>query len=433
VNKDFEVPLNAGKALIDSDYGIIKDIKIATSPPDEPAMYDSNVIRNHPTQLSDGHEPEPSEGGCSINKQRAVISAIGEAVERYSSCIYRNEALLQDSYDNLERALDPSRIVSFSPSQIETGNVPKPLYAHGDQLRWIQARHGSTDENVYIPAQLVYLNYDRGEEPFLRNPISTGIAAGIKRSNAVTRAALEVIEREAFMIYYLTKTKLQHIDLDEAEGPVSTLIDELNRAGLDWYLLDARTDNEVPVVLAMLIADEVPTVTVAAAAHPNPESAVRDALEEAIQIRLYQRHLIKQGNSPIIFDDVNREEIITDKRLLGWARKGAPEDIDFWIDSTHRISISKIWEETKSVRARPIIDEITKTSDAYIADLTTRDIEEAGFSVVRVVAPEAHPLYLREGTRYWEETRLASVPKKSGYNPKAPEKAPLNDIPHPFA
>lgn len=433
MSDNIETALKAGEKLIDPDRGIIKDVKIATAPPDEPAMYDSNVIRNHPAQLSDGHEPEPSEGGCSMDKKKAIISAIGEAVERYSSCIYRKEALRQDTYGNIERALNPDRIVSFSSSQIKAGNVPEPLYEHGDRLRWVEARHGGTDEMTHIPAQLAYLNYDSSGEPFLRNPISTGIAAGIVRSNAISRAALEVIERESFMIYYLTKTDLPHIELDDIEGPVTKLADELDRTGLDWYLLDARTDIGVPVVFSILVDDEVPTVTVAAAAHPKPEIAVNDALEEAIQIRLYQRHLINEGNPPIDFVEADREEIITDKRLLGWASQDASQNIDFWTNSDKRTSLSVVREETKSIRHRHVMEHLTDTMDAFFVDMTTRDINQAGFSVVRVVAPEAHPLYLREGTRYWDESRLESVPQERGYQPKAPRDAPLNDIPHPFA
>jgi len=55
--------------------------------------------------------------------------------------------------------------------------------------------------------------------------------------------------------------------------------------------------------------------------------------------------------------------------------------------------------------------------------LTTRDVAEAGFEVVRVLVPEAQPLFT--GDRYFGE-RARSVPRELGYRPR------FDRPPHPY-
>lgn len=429
-----EDALQASADLIDPTYGIIKDITVAQSLPDEPAIFTTKVKREHPDQLTDGYPLTPSEGGCALVQSQAVLSGIGEAVERYCACIYRNESLHQGTYQQLESALDPTRVTNFSTQQRRSETVPSPLYEHGAEIKWVKGERLEDGADVFVPAQLAFLNYDRGAEPFIRNPISTGLAAGMSRSAAIDRGALEVAERDAFMIYYLTKTKLPQIRLDTctATDAIETLIERLERAGIDWHLLDARTDTGIPIVIAVLIADEVPAVTVSAAAHSTVTGAVQNALEEALQIRLYQRHLIEAGSEPVDLLAVDDEAIERDTRLLGWSREETAARLAFWTESPRSTTLSAL-RDAASTDDRRSAARIGETFDQYVVDLTTRDVSQAGFEVVRVIAPTAQPLYLREATPYLDTTRLQSVPDAQGYETALQNAGTLNDYPHPFS
>lgn len=432
MNQSTEPALKAGEKLVNGSFGVLRAVDLTPAPPDEPEMYHTVVERSHPDELTDGHEFSPSEGGGSLDREKAIVSAIGEGVERYCSCIYRAKDLRKETYDDIENGIDPADVVNFSDEQIASGDAPASLYTDDSEIRWVESRRVSDGADVFVPAQLVYLNYDRSSEPFIRNPISTGLAAGMDNVTATIQGILEVVERDAFMVYYLTKTPLSKIDLQETTDSIDLLTDRLDRKGIDWYLFDARTDVGIPVVISVLVDVETPTVTVAADAGIDILGAVRGALEEALQTRLYQRHIISNGESPIRFEDVERESINRDRRILGWSHEDAPDELAFWTESDRTTAVEKIRAETEIDDVTRIPEFVDRTLNLYTVDITTRDVAEAGFSVVRAIAPEAQPLYLREEHRYWDTTRLESVPEQRGHRTEIPENEPINDYPHPF-
>jgi ribosomal protein S12 methylthiotransferase accessory factor len=283
-----------------------------------------------------------------------------------------------------------------------------------------------------VPAQLVYLNYDEPER-VIRAPISTGLAAGMDRRSAVRRGMLEVIERDAFMLYYLTKAALPQIAMEGATSEIRTITERLDRAGLDWVVLDARTDLDVPVVIAALVDDGPgPTASVAASAHSSAERAVRRALEEAIQTRLYQRHLLADGADPIDLSTLSIADIGRRERVLGWCHESVSEKLSFWTESDRTVSLDAISEQSDCRSDTELQQKANSALTFYISEITTRDISEVGFTVIRALAPSAQPLYLLESNRYWERTRLESVVTDSDHDLRCPPDDQLNDYPHPF-
>lgn len=423
----------AAHTLVDSRCGVIKKVSVTESPPDEPMIYTSTVHRETPAQITDGRDFTPMEGGCSIDREQAAAAGVGEAVERYCASIYRADQLADGAYSEMDDAIDPETVVTFSPDQQPGLAERSDLYADGDRIRWVSASRQPDREAVAVPAQLVYLNYDEPAESVIRAPISTGLAAGTDRAGAVRRGMLEIIERDAFMLYYLTKAELPQIEIERATGEIRTIAERLDRAGLDWVVLDARTDLDIPVVIAVLVDDGPgPTVSVAASAHTAAETAVRRALEEAIQTRLYQRYLLVTGAEPIDLATLPMADIGRKERILGWCHESVTEKLSFWTESDQIVSLGAISEQS-DCRSDT---ELQQTADSeltfYISDITTRDIAEVGFTVIRALAPSAQPLYLLEQNRYWERTRLKSVLENCGHEVRCPPDDGLNDYPHPF-
>ncbi|MBX0302703.1 YcaO-like family protein [Haloarcula salinisoli] len=422
--------LQAGQALTDEAIGVFSGIRTGSSPPDEPRVHTAAVNRAHPTSLTDGVTVPPSEGGCALDPDAALASAIGEGVERYCAAIYRNSDLRESTYGALNSAIDPSSVVNFAPAQRDAGTVPSPLYRDGDEIRWVEGERLSDGTAVYVPAQLVYLSYDMRDVPFIRAPISTGLAAGLDREAAVRRGLLEIVERDAFMIHYLTRSPLPTLRVENRDGPVGRLLDRIGRAGLTWHLLDARTDIGIPVVIAVLVDPHgTPAVTVAASARPDARAAVQAALEEAIQTRLYQQHL---GATSAPEGAPEGADIDRESRLRAWSEPGSAADLDFWTETDATMTLAELDAETAALDADGVRATVGQKWDVSVVDVTTRDVAETGFEVVRVVAPAAHPLYLRETRRYWEMSRLATVPVACGYREEPPTQSDLTGQPHPF-
>lgn len=432
MERDIDDPLEAAGKLTDPKYGIIKDIELALSIPSEPTLFSAVVHRSHPSELTDGYPLSPDEGGCSLNRKKAVVSGVGEAVERYCACIYRDTELRQDPYNEVSRALNPDKILNFHPAQLGTVGELTDGYCV-DKISWIKGQQVTTGEEVWIPAQLAYLNYDRGEEPLIRNPISTGLAAGMDQRDALIAGSLEVLERDAFMIYYLTETQLPTVIPHNPPKNVDKLINRLEKAGLDWMLLDARTDVNVPIIIAILMAEEPPVVSVGAGASDTVASAVSDAIEEAIQYRLYQRSEMGSGTSPINLRNMCPHDILREARIMGWAHESAREHLQFWTESEQSISFKNMSQESNIQDSSKVLDIISDTFEHYIIKLTTDSVASTGFSVARAIIPEAHPLYLRESTPYLDTTRINTVLQSQGIGRQVKDPQELNDYPHPFS
>jgi ribosomal protein S12 methylthiotransferase accessory factor len=69
---------------------------------------------------------------------------------------------------------------------------------------------------------------------------------------------------------------------------------------------------------------------------------------------------------------------------------------------------------------------------AYAADVTTADVRDAGFHVVRVIAPELCQLDVVERARFLGGSRLYRAAYEAGLVPRPLTPADLNADPHPF-
>lgn len=410
--------------------GIITGIRQVPVPPGEPAIESYVVDRAEFAPVTDGTPMAHNEGGCGFDREAALVATYGEAVERYCGCVYREESFRVASYADLdEPALDPTAVVNFSPRQRAAMGGVESLCGIDDELSWTAGENLATGAKTHIPAQLVYLSYPTSAEPFVRNPISTGLAAGSSRAMAIRNGLCEVIERDAFMLWYLTETELPVIDPETAPPRLRRLVDRVTAHGLELILLDATTDLGVPVAIALVVDREHrPAVTVAAASGPDGTAVLESALEEVIQTRLWGVRQLDLEGSP----EIPPAEITSyTERGLFWSTHDRLADLDFWIDSDRETTVDEFAADEPS--SKEIVDRVTAAGyDCYGVDVTTRDIAGLGFTVQRVIAPRLQPLYLLERLRYFGGQRLFEVPVEMDYCTTPPTEASLNTVPHPF-
>jgi ribosomal protein S12 methylthiotransferase accessory factor len=411
--------------------GIITGLRRVPVPPGEPAIENYVVDREDFTPFTDGEAMAHEEGGCAFTEEDALIAAYGEAIERYCGCVFRQEAFRTASYSDLaEPAIDPTAVVNFSLQQQESMDEAGSLCGVDDQLSWVVGKNLDSGAETYVPAQLVYLSYPPTAEPFIRNPISTGLATGSSRNMAIHNGLSELVERDAFMTYYLTKTALPIIDPTTAPPRIQRLVDRVTGHGLELTLLDGTTDLGVPVAIAVLVDRESsPAITVAAAGGSDATDVIESALEEVVQTRLWTISLLEDTDrSP---EDLALEGINSyAERGLLWSVQNRISDLEFWIESNRGTTVD---EFEADLTGSEIVDRVTAAGyDCYAVDVTTREISKLGFSVQRVIAPRLQPLYLLERLRYFGGDRLSEVPVDMGYRETPLPEAMLNTVPHPF-
>lgn len=421
--------------------GILGDIKKLEKIPDEPFLfrYVSSPVGIH------------ASGSDFLNERTAFFKALGESAERYlwrnSNLFYRDELVCSSAKKLDDRTLDISTLAGFSQEQKEKNEC-----LHFDKntiFGWIPTKSLISGKKIYSPVQLFSARYFSEKvrtprcmnkfEPMLRWSITTGLSTGSNFSHALAKGILEIVERDAFMMTYLNKISPPVVDLDdllEQDKDLAKIVRQIRRYYLDLHVLKLPTDFGVEVFAAVIIdpTGEGPAFTIGASADFDTKTCILDAASEALAVRMSIKNTFRQ---PV---DANRIDRMG--RILYWAKGENLDKIEFLYSGEkmkidlalpQNIFVTKHDPGKTEIDWKKALGNLVsrlkkKKYEAVFAELTTKEVAEAGFRCVRVVIPELQPMHLEEALPYLEGKRLHEVPERLGYEP-ANE---LNKYPHPF-
>ena len=430
---------------------IIKQvIKIPRIYYDEPSIinYQVNTPCKQPdiTVYSDGVGTITNSGGADFkNEEKAIMKAVGEGLERFCLCIYREKNLLLSAYNQIsKKALNPLSFAGISPSQ-RNANLRLKI-DENSIFRWVEGFSLYNNKKVLIPAQLVYIGYKYHEkEPIIQQQISTGAAAAPFFNEALYRGICEAVERDSFMIAYLNKLSLPIIDLDiiDDENLQKLLKDFKERYNLELYVIDITTDISLPSMMAIIIdrTGVGHSIHIGNSTNLNIKDAILGAVSEVVRGRISFQGT-KFSESPLkermgaLKSDPNKITTFTD-RLLFWALPEMLGGIDFFFKGPKkRFSQEELskYQDTPSGEKLKIVLNLLKQNniDIYGVDITLPQIREEGIFIAKVVSPQLQPLYLNEAIKHSWGERLFKMPVKLGYREKPLSENELNNLPHPF-
>lgn len=426
--------INRSLNLVNSTKGPIFSLNRYPRYNDEPYTYQYGAW--HGIGYSLNNEIVEYSGGISFDKHKAIIKALGEGLERYCLSCYKREDLIYDVEDRVNNSIPIKSFVGVSEKQMENPqyNIFKSGYLN--KFWWTKGYSLTQNRFVSIPAQLIYVPYEYKNEAVIRLPITTGAALGSTLLGAVSRGLLEVIERDAFMIYYLNKLNPPHINMDNGfDKRLKVISDTFRKYNLELHVLDITTDVPVTSIMAIII-DKTgwgPAVSVGLKASVDFFQGVLGAIEEAEQVRIWIRDEMfnKQSNknsTKKINGFINLEE-----RGLFWAKVGAEKHLSFFFKNSDSIPFSKPQKIKRINTFEHLIDYFTanKIEVAY-KEVTQPEVRKQGFRAVKVVVPSFQPLFLTEDIKYLGSDRLRKVPFILGYRDRPTLESEFNDYPHPF-
>jgi len=415
-----------------SDYPeIVKTANKLASYNDEPKLYRYAI--NFKDKFDSENSEEAGAAGISFNKKRALLKVLGETVERYSLSGNNNKKFIKESYENLDNLhksiISLEEITSFSKGKSQIEKLKKT------KINWVKGKSLISDENVLIPAQLIYVPYVyQYSEPTLRFLISTGAAAGSSLEGALYRGICEVIERDAFMIHYLNKLSSPRIDLSSiGSGVINNILRSLKRYKLEINVFDLTTDLQVPVFAAITI-DRTgfgSSISVGLKAGFDIEEDIIGAIEESLMVRSWVR-------DKFIYMDPNYKRtgkiVSVEDRAHFWFPVTAMKHIDFWLKSKNFKKIDISHKKNSDINdLKKIIKFLMKKNiEAFYVNIADKKVTKYGFSVIKAVIPKLQPLYLDERDSYLKSERLFNVPIRMGFLQTPRRKEQLNKIPHPF-
>ena len=237
-----------------------------------------------------------SAGGKGVLPAQARVSALAEAIERYSGEFQGDEALVSASYRALAgEAIHPNTCMLFSESQyavrdeINAGEsaletIPEPLDETAE-IEWCPVWPLDGGAVRYLPA--TYCFYDAGEEGArFASADSNGCAAGACREEAILQGFLELVERDAVAMWWYNRVRRPPVELASFQ---QSFFDEMvayhRSINRDVWVLDLTTDLRIPVFAAVSRRTDknAEDILIGFGAHLDARIGIQRALTEVNQ------------------------------------------------------------------------------------------------------------------------------------------------------
>lgn len=426
--------------LVDSRVGIINQI---VENPKEAGMPDFFHYYSTACNTSAfGKQPNfTHNGGASAAREIALAKAMGESIERYCSALYDYEDMPLETYRSAPFiCVSPEKFALYSPQQYARQGFPYVPFKENTLVRWVPATDPMTREHWHIPAAMVYVPYfysdKRAGAPIVQ-PISTGLACHSSYDEAAVSGACEIIERDAFTIFWQARLNPPQIMQETLSDHNYGLIERFEEVGSRVTLMDITMDLGVPTILSIASSGSTasPALCFAASCSMDPEAAARKSLEELAHTRRYCC-LVKKYLPPVVSQPPDYEDIFDQRGHLGfWSNCDHLHLADYMFSSEERLSFDEIKNlatgdpSTDLSRLCSMVKEIGH--HLLVSDVTTPDISELGLSVLHSIIPGFNPLYMGYQLRALGGKRLWTVPQKLGYKGVSQESGD-NSLPHPY-
>jgi ribosomal protein S12 methylthiotransferase accessory factor len=435
-----EEMLTRARRIVSPRAGIVSRVVLRELAADDPRVYWAASTPGSLVPIAD--RPALNNGdAASVDPDRAVLKALGESVERYCSALYDERELRLAAYDEVpDAAAPPESFALFSEGQHRTPGFPIAPFTRETRVCWVRGHSLVHDRPTWVPAAFVYVPYRcaPGEAP-IRDFISTGLAAGPTLASAAYRAIAEAVERDAFMIVWQNRLPRPHIELVGVRDP---FVQELLRAfdgvpvRLSAVLLTLDIDVSVVLVVVASESGRPPLTVLGLGADLSPRRALAAALEEAALGFVAYRRLI--AHSPEYWPEPGYRDVVDlERHALAHAVDAALRpSMDFLALPSTTVPLDALPDrssESAPDNLRTVVDAVAAVGlDVVAVDLTTPDVDDAGFKVVRCVVPGLQPLDTNHTQQHLGGRRLYEVPYRLGLVPRPRSEDELNPDPHPF-
>lgn len=377
-----------------------------------------------------------------LQKKSAYWAAIGEACERYASCIVDPANFYIGSYLDLSfsglNPIKPDRWALFDEQQY--GAIPYQKFTQDTQIAWTDAENLTRREDCLVPACLSYLSHPEiftaHDAQIIGNAVSTGTACSYSRADAMVRGICEIIERDAFIITWRNKLSAPRVIIDESSSIFQTFAEKFQRTGLEYYLFYTTLDIKIPSFFGILLdkRDKDTRLIVGGAAHLDADVAVLKTLTELVQ-GLKWLDSMRNNSVNLIKTDIRDIRSFED-RFKFYSSTFLPHVFEFLLSNKCSVNLSDL----KSCRAlmaesslnlcKQILAE--RNMDVIGIDLTSGDLECCGLYVVKMLIPEMQPLEGDYQAQFLGGKRWKEVPVNLGMTQKPLNIEDINPWPHPY-
>ena len=203
-------------------------------------------------------------GGGSFGKgstaEQGEASALMEAIERYTGIFQGDEIRVTRRLTDFPSAevIHPNKVLLFSDAQYRQGQSPTPdpdepqrplPFDRSAEIEWSPVWSLRDKRFKYLPTTLLYFFY-RGPAAFLAD--SNGCAAGNTLEEAILQGFLELVERDAYAIWWYNRLQRPQVDLRQFDDSyIRDAQNQLAESGRRLWVLDVTSDLGIPTFVAI--------------------------------------------------------------------------------------------------------------------------------------------------------------------------------------
>lgn len=218
--------------------------------------------------------------GRSDDPQLALRKAEAEGWERLAWVSPANYEVAR--FADMPAAMDPRVLVAYSARQYAQKSFPCVPFSLRRKYLWVKAMDAESGKVRSVIADCLYGHAAlplRFQKTAFTRASTSGMAAGTSQQDALCRATLELIERDAFVCAWIGRRTPKMVKSSSLPQSAGARIAALNLAGFRIVVSDVSTD-WVPVVSVFAQSDQLPLTAITAAAHFSAEQALDKALDE---------------------------------------------------------------------------------------------------------------------------------------------------------
>lgn len=369
---------------------------------------------------------EGSSFGKGSTAEQGEASALMEAIERYSGVFQGDEIRTTKRFDDFpaEEAIRPNDVLLFSEEQYRRGLSPIPshddepmspaLFDGSVEMEWSPVWSLRDKRFRYLPTSLLYFYYTGPAVPFHAD--SNGCAAGNTREEAIVQGFLELVERDAYAIWWYNRLQRPAVDLAQFEDSyVRDLQTQLAETGKRLWVLDITSDLGIPsfVAVAHWMHEGAEFIEFGSGSHFDARIAMLRTLTELNQFMSME--LISGGGARL----QGSLDGMTPLRLADYPFLSPGDDLA--VESEFDSKFGRLTTDEQVMTCVQLAER--HGHDFLVLDQTRPDIE---VPVVRVIVPGIRHFYRR-----FAPGRLYDVPVKLGWREKPLKEDDLNPIfPH---
>jgi oxazoline/thiazoline synthase len=191
--------------------------------------------------------------GKGSTAEQGEASALMEAIERYSGIFQGDEIRAKRRLADFPpgEAVPPNQVLLFSDAQLrqDDGETTPTLFDEAAKIEWSPVWSLRDECFKYVPTSLLYFFY-RGPAAFSAD--SNGCAAGNTLEEAIVQGFLELVERDAYAIWWYNCLERPTLDLDQFDDSyVRDLRKQLAETGRKLWVLDVTSDLGIPTFVAV--------------------------------------------------------------------------------------------------------------------------------------------------------------------------------------